>query len=138
MLIKISEDLMIAEWTVAVWGAIGAAFIVGLFFGVLFTRFSSRNIQKQQQVEAELKNMKTQADEQKQQLEQHFAESATLLTTLAEDYKKLYSHLAQSSSQLLSSEKQAEVLKLLQHQDENQPRDYSEGSSGLFKNTSEN
>jgi len=79
---------------------------------------------------AGIENAKSQAkselqaenDTLKQQLEQHFAESATLLTTLAEDYKKLYSHLAQSSSQLLSSEKQAEVLKLLQHQDENQPR----------------
>ncbi|EIG25968.1 Uncharacterised protein [Haemophilus paraphrohaemolyticus] len=42
------------EWTIAVWGALGAAFIVGIFIGVLVTRMASRNVQKQLQLEADL------------------------------------------------------------------------------------
>ncbi len=127
------------EWTAAVWGAIGSAFAVGLFVGVIFTRFTHRNIQKQLKLEADLKSMQAQANEQNQQLEKHFAHSATLLTTLAEDYKKLYDHLAQGSAQLLTKEQQEAYFKLNQNaltnetNDEHQPRDYSEGSSGLLK-----
>lgn len=123
------------EWSIAVWGAIGSAFVVGLFVGVLFTRFASRNVQKQLQLETDLKTMQTQADEQKQKLEQHFSESSQLLATLAENYKALYLHLAESSAQFLPEEKQAELFKLPQTpngESESQPRDYSEGSSGLF------
>ena len=123
------------EWTTAVWGAVGSALVVGLAVGVILVRFTSRNVQKQLQLESDLKAMKSKVEEQKHQLEQHFAHSATLLSTLAEDYKKLYTHLAQSSSQLLPEEQQTEFFKLTQKDvpDENQPRDYSEGSSGLLK-----
>ena len=122
-----------SEWTTAVWGAIGSAFAIGLFVGVLFTRFASRNVQKQLQLEADLKAMQHKVDEQKQQLETHFAESAELLATLATDYKKLYDHLAHSSAELLPEERQTEFFKLTNKNEEDQPRDYSEGSSGLFK-----
>lgn len=128
------------EWTTATWGAIGSAFIVGLIIGVLIVRLTSQNVQKQLQLETDLKAAQNKIEEQKEQLETHFAQSATLLSTLAEDYKNLYKHLAQGSSQLLPEEKQVEFFKLPQavsnseqeHSD-NQPRDYSEGSSGLFK-----
>lgn len=123
-----------SEWTTAVWGAIGSAFVVGLFVGVLFTRFTSRNVQKQLQLENDVKTLQSKADAQKQQLEQHFSESATLLATLAENYKALYHHLAESSAKLLPEEKQTEFFKLSQNaESKDQPRDYSEGSSGLLK-----
>ena len=75
--------------------------------------------------------MQHKVDEQKLQLESHFAESAELLATLVTDYKKLYDHLANSSTELLPEEHQAEFFKLTTKED--QPRDYSESSSGLFK-----
>lgn len=124
------------EWTAAVWGAIGCAFAVGLFVGVLFTRFTSRNVQKQLQLETDLKEIQAKADAQKQQLEQHFSESALLLATLAENYKDLYRHLAESSAHFLSEEKQTELFKIAAQSSseaKDQPRDYSEGSSGLLK-----
>ncbi len=128
------------EWTTAVWGAVGSAFLVGLIVGVLIVRLTSQNVQKQLKLETDLKAAQDKVGEQKAQLEGHFAQSATLLASLAEDYKNLYTHLAKSSAQLLPEEKQTEFFKLPQpiananpeHSD-NQPRDYSEGSSGLFK-----
>ena len=118
------------EWTIAVWGALGAAFIVGIFIGVLVIRMASRNVQKHLQLQADLKTMQHKVDEQKLQLESHFAESAELLATLVTDYKKLYDHLAHGSAELLPEEHQTEFFKLTT---KDQPRDYSESSSGLFK-----
>ncbi len=81
-------------------------------------------------------------ESQKQQLEKHFAESADLLKSLAQDYQKLYQHLAHSSTQLLP---ELNDSTLFQHslpddkgnvspsKTEDPPKDYSEGSSGLFK-----
>lgn len=126
-----NKGFFMTEWTIAVWGALGAAFIVGIFIGVLVTRMASRNVQKHLQLQADLKTMQHKVDEQKLQLESHFAESAELLATLATDYKKLYDHLANSSTELLPEEHQAEFFKLTTKED--QPRDYSESSSGLFK-----
>ena len=41
-----NKRFFMTEWTIAVWGALGAAFIVGIFIGVLVTRMASRNVQK--------------------------------------------------------------------------------------------
>lgn len=89
------------QWTSDVWAAIAAAFIVGAVVGCTLVRVFNSNVRKQHELERELKQTKTQFDEQKQQLEQHFEQSAQLLSTLAADYKKLYAHLAQSSEKLL-------------------------------------
>lgn len=144
------------EWSTAVWGAIGSAFVVGLFVGVLFTRFTNRNIQKRLQLEADLKAMNAQASEQKAQLKQHFEDTAYLLATIAEQHKNLFSHLEKDYECLLPDEykehfahtantlPEAEVKKLdnselnvkqlseLTEGSKQQPQDYSEGSSGLF------
>lgn len=127
------------QWTANVWTAIIAAFIVGILVGVLVLRATKGNVQKQLQLETELRETKAKVDAQKQDLEQHFAQSAQLLSTLAEDYKKLYTHLAQGSEKLVPEAQQAEFFKL-SHQaaseSDDQPRDYSEGSSGLLKTQS--
>lgn len=128
------------QWSGNVWTAIIAAFIVGLVVGFVVLRVMKGNVQKQIQIESELKATKAQVAEQKVQLEQHFQQSAALLATLAEDYKKLYTHLAQGSETLLPTESKIEffeqarleVAKEEQNQ-EDQPKDYSEGSSGLLK-----
>lgn len=129
-----------AQWTHQVWLAIGIAFVIGLFFGYIILRFSKGNVKNQLRIEAELKQVKAKAEEQKQQLEQHFSQSATLLATLAEDYKKLYSHLAQTSEQLLPDHNseffgQAQLNKPETPRDNQtaEVKDYAEGSSGLLK-----
>ena len=98
-------------------------------------RLTKGSVKKQVQTEAELKEVKTQLSDQQAQLEKHFAESAELFKTLIGDYQKLYRHYAVSSETLLGS-KPAD--KGLFTQQEEPPRDYSEGSSGLLKTDKEN
>lgn len=129
------------NWTNEIWLAIGAAFIIGMIVSCAVLRMTKGNIQKQLKLENELKVANAKIDEQKQQLEQHFAKSATLLATLAEDYKKLYSHLAEGSAKLIPETqiaefKQPQLEQAKEAVDENQPKDYSEGSSGLLKSSS--
>lgn len=126
------------HWTSDIWGAVIAAFIVGLLLGYVVIRATKGSVQKQLKIEAELKAANTQLEAQKQQLEQHFSQSATLLATLAEDYKKLYQHLAKGSENLLPTETKIEFFQQPQLEnkaatEENPPKDYSEGSSGLLK-----
>ncbi|AUI65659.1 MULTISPECIES: YhcB family protein [Glaesserella] len=127
------------QWSGNVWTAIIAAFIVGCIIGYVFVRATNSNVKKQLQLEADLKEATKKLDEQKQQLEQHFEQSATLLATLAEDYKKLYTHLAKGSESLLPSDAtkieffQQPTIANKSETEEDQPKDYSEGSSGLLK-----
>ncbi len=126
------------HWTSDIWGAVIVAFIVGLLLGYVVIRATKGSVQKQLKIEAELKATNAQLEAQKQQLEQHFSQSATLLATLAEDYKKLYQHLAKGSEHLLPSETQIAFFQQPQLEnkattEENPPKDYSEGSSGLLK-----
>lgn len=128
------------QWTTDVWAAIAAALIVGCVIGSTLVRVFNSNVKKQHELEKELKQTKAQVDEQKQKLEQHFEQSAQLLSTLATDYKKLYAHLAQSSETLLPETaknipffQQAQLAEKVENIEEDQPRDYSEGSSGLLK-----
>lgn len=126
------------QWSGNVWTAIIAAFVVGIILGYVILRATNISLQKQKKLEADLKQASEKFDEQKQQLEKHFEQSAALLSTLAEDYKKLYSHLAQGSQQLLPEENKIEFFQKPQLtskavEEDTQPKDYSEGSSGLLK-----
>lgn len=149
------------QWSNEVWTAVIVAFFVGAVVGYLILLTTNANAKKQQKLEVDLKNATQKMEEQKQQLEKHFEQSAQLLSTLAEDYKKLYSHLAQSSQSLLPETtarleffQQAEQIVESKEDlvDENvesvniapvgdtankvsdlPPKDYTEGSSGLLK-----
>lgn len=131
------------NWTPEMWqsGLIGLC--VGVVIGYLLLRLTKGSVKKQIKTETELEQVKTQLNNQKQQLEQHFAESAELLKNLAQDYQKLYVHLANSSTALLPELAQKELFtpNLLANEtvstpvnsEDGQPRDYSEGSSGILK-----
>lgn len=149
------------QWSNEVWTAVIIAFFVGAVVGYLILLTTNANAKKQQKLEVDLNNATQKMEEQKQQLEKHFEQSAQLLSTLAEDYKKLYSHLAQSSQNLLPETtarleffQQAEQIAENKEEcaDENvelantepagdttdkvsdlPPKDYTEGSSGLLK-----
>lgn len=144
------------QWSSELWTAIIISFFVGVAVGYLILLTTNANAKKQQKLEVDLNTATQKMEEQKQQLEKHFEESAHLLSMLAQDYKKLYTHLAQSSQTLLpettaklkffqqpqpeekqaiESEKNAEVVETAQSTEEkyNPPKDYSEGSSGLLK-----
>lgn len=159
------------QWSNEMWTAIIIAFFVGAIVGYLILLTTNASAKKQQKLEMDLNAATQKMEEQKQQLEKHFEESANLLSTLAQDYKKLYTHLAQSSQTLLpettakleffqqaqlenaqetaaeQSETDTAEANLEQNVEEavqtetasaddnveNQPKDYTEGSSGILK-----
>lgn len=127
------------QWSNDVWLAIIAAFVIGVIIGYVILRATNVSMQKQHKLEQELKAANTKIDEQKTQLEKHFEQSASLLATLAEDYKKLYTHLAEGSQTLLPEESdkiaffQQPQLEEKAPENDDQPKDYSEGSSGILK-----
>jgi len=141
------------NWTPEMWQAALIGLIIGWVLAYVLLRLTKDSVKKQIKTEAELQQVQTELNNQKQQLEKHFAESAELLKTLAQDYQKLYRHLATSSTQFLpeltnnplfeqnlisaepsentenNTEKTEEDIKA----EKDAPRDYSEGSSGILK-----
>ena len=130
------------SWTPEMWRAALLGLVVGFAIGYFLLRFTKGSVKKQVKTETELRHLKAQLENQKQQLEKHFAESANLLKTLAQDYQHLYQHFAGASVQLLP---ELDEKALFQAQNvggadetstavsDDQPKDYSEGSSGLLK-----
>ncbi|QLB21421.1 hypothetical protein A6B43_07760 [Vespertiliibacter pulmonis] len=128
------------HWSNEMWVIIICAFILGIIIGYVVLRTTNANAKKQQQLASELKSANLKIEQQKEQLEKHFQQSANLLATLADDYKKLYTHLAESSQSLLPEEAQQKIEFFQPTQitntavtEDNQPKDYSEGSSGILK-----
>ena len=130
------------SWTPEMWRAALLGLVVGFAIGYFLLRFTKGSVKKQVKTETELRQLKAQLENQKQQLEKHFAESANLLKTLAQDYQHLYQHFAGASVQLLPEldEKALSQAQNVGGADEtstavsdDQPKDYSEGSSGLLK-----
>ena len=89
------------NWTPEMWQAALIGLIIGWVLAYVLLRLTKDSVKKQIKTEAELQQVQTELNNQKQQLEKHFAESADLLKTLAQDYQKLYRHLATSSTQFL-------------------------------------
>ena len=124
-------------WTTEMWQAASIGLIIGMLIGYLVVRFTKGSIKHQMQTKTELKNVKAQLEAQNVQLEKHFAESAELFKTLIGDYQKLYRHYAHSSDTLLGKNPKGlftqQLITAADKPQEEPPRDYSEGSSGLFK-----
>ena len=124
-------------WTTEMWQAASIGLIIGMLIGYLIARFTKGSINHQMQTQTELKNVKAQLEAQNVQLEKHFAESAELFKTLIGDYQKLYRHYAHSSDTLLGKNPKGlftqQLVTAADKPQEEPPRDYSEGSSGLFK-----
>ncbi|VTM25000.1 Putative cytochrome d ubiquinol oxidase subunit 3 [Stutzerimonas stutzeri] len=124
-------------WTTEMWQAASIGLIIGMLIGYLIVRFTKGSIKHQMQTKTELKNVKAQLEAQNVQLEKHFAESAELFKTLIGDYQKLYRHYAHSSDTLLGKNPKGlftqQLVTAADKPQEEPPRDYSEGSSGLFK-----
>lgn len=139
------------SWSSEMWQSALIGLVFGIIIGYLILRFTKGSVKKQVQTETELKQLKSQVATQQQELEKHFAESADILKDLAQDYQKLYKHLANSSASLLpesdnellfkpndietESKTELEAIKPepIKPSKENQPKDYSEGSSGILK-----
>ncbi len=134
-------------WQYAVIGL-----IVGFSFGILTMYPTIKKSKKQKILQQELAKTKNELDVYRQELVNHFARSAELLKSMANDYHQLHQHMVSSSSILLSTEgNEAKPLenneaiptiintsiKNQSDEEEHPPRDYTEESSGLLRSKEE-
>ncbi len=128
-------------WIYAIMGL-----LVGTIVGVGISRLTTPRYKNQKSVQKELESAKFELEQQRQDLVDHFAQSAEMLDTLGKDYTKLYQHLAKASSELLPNLPEqdnpfdkktvmtAEQIKEDQPDLGEQPKDYASGATGLLKN----
>ncbi|MDV6252545.1 Z-ring associated protein ZapG [Vibrio sp. EA2] len=119
--------------------------LVGTIVGVVISRLTTPEYKKQKSVQKELESAKFELEQQRQELVDHFAQTAEMLDTLGKDYTKLYQHLAKTSSELLPNLPEqdnpfdkktamaSEQIKEDQPDMSEQPKDYANGATGLLK-----
>ena len=122
------------------YGLIGL--VVGIIVGAVAMRFGNKKLREQRSMQYELEKSKAELADYREELTNHFAQSAELLDNMARDYRQLYQHMAKSSSSLLpemSAEENPFRNRLSESEANNDqapvqiPRDYSEGASGLLR-----
>ena len=119
--------------------------LVGTIVGVVISRLTTPEYKKQKSVHKELEAAKFQLEQQRQELVDHFAQTAEMLDTLGKDYTKLYQHMAKTSAELLPNlpeqdnpfdKKTAMSTDVAEEQQEDaneQPKDYANGATGPLK-----
>ncbi|EGQ8678489.1 DUF1043 family protein [Vibrio parahaemolyticus] len=119
--------------------------LVGTIVGVVISRLTTPEYKKQKSVQKELEAAKFELEQQRQELVDHFAQTAEMLDTLGKDYTKLYQHMAKTSSELLpnlpeqdnpfdkKTAMSSEQIKEDQPEVNVQPKDYANGATGLLK-----
>lgn len=122
-----------------IYGLLGL--LVGAILGIIISRIKTPQYKKHQQMKKELASVKFELEQQRQELTDHFSQTAELLDVLGKDYTKLYQHLATASAELLPNlpEQDQPFVKKIAHTeteaDENenlQPKDYANGATGLL------
>ncbi|HCG7133770.1 TPA: DUF1043 family protein [Vibrio parahaemolyticus] len=119
--------------------------LVGTIVGVVISRLTTPEYKKQKSVQKELEAAKFELEQQRQELVDHFAQTAEMLDTLGKDYTKLYQHMAKTSSELLpnlpeqdnpfdkKTAMSSEQIKEDKPEVNEQPKDYANGATGLLK-----
>ncbi len=119
--------------------------LVGTIIGVVVSRLTTPGYKKQKSVQKELESAKFELEQQRQELVDHFAQTAEMLDTLGKDYTKLYQHFAKTSSELLPNlpeqdnpfdKKTAMTTEQISEDQPDtgaQPKDYASGATGLLK-----
>jgi uncharacterized membrane-anchored protein YhcB (DUF1043 family) len=119
--------------------------LVGTIVGVVISRLTTPEYKKQKSVQKELEAAKFELEQQRQELVDHFAQTAEMLDTLGKDYTKLYQHMAKTSSELLPNlpeqdnpfDKKTAMSSDKVEEDQSdvneQPKDYANGATGLLK-----
>ncbi|AXY01946.1 MULTISPECIES: Z-ring associated protein ZapG [Vibrio] len=122
-----------------------AGLLVGTIVGVVVSRLTTPGYKKQKSVQKELESAKFELEQQRQDLVDHFAQTAEMLDTLGKDYTKLYQHMAKTSSELLpnlpeqdnpfdkKTAMSSEQIEEDQADANEQPKDYANGATGLLK-----
>ncbi|MEF1253816.1 MULTISPECIES: Z-ring associated protein ZapG [unclassified Vibrio] len=125
--------------------------LVGMLLGAVISRLTTPGYKKQKNVQKDLDKAKFELEQQKQDLADHFAQSAEMLDSLGKEYTKLYQHMAKTSAELLPNlpEQDNPFIKKISQQSEvdshvfdsdstvqplsEAPKDYAAGSTGLLK-----
>ncbi|OEF25491.1 Z-ring associated protein ZapG [Vibrio rumoiensis] len=120
--------------------------VIGLIIGIIIARLMTPEYKKHKQIQKELEATKFELEQHRQDLSDHFSNSAEMLDTLGKNYTKLYQHMAQTSSDLLpdlpkqdnpfvtqSSETPSDEPRKTEEVTEVQPKDYANGATGLLK-----
>ncbi|USD64895.1 Z-ring associated protein ZapG [Vibrio sp. SCSIO 43136] len=127
-------------WMYAVIGL-----VVGLIIGYALSRFMTPDANKQKSVQKELDSAKFELEQQRQELADHFSQTAELLDVLGKDYTKLYQHMTTTSAELLPNlpEQDNPFIKAVadaqpkeeqkEASPEAQPKDYAHGATGMLK-----
>ncbi|MFC1234664.1 Z-ring associated protein ZapG [Vibrio sp. F74] len=122
-----------------IYGLVGL--LVGAILGIVISRIKTPQYKKHQHMKKELATTKFELEQQRQELTDHFSQTAELLDVLGKDYTKLYQHMANTSSELLANvpeQDQPFANKLTQTVSESeqetniQPKDYAKGATGLL------
>ncbi|GEM78380.1 Z-ring associated protein ZapG [Vibrio superstes] len=117
---------------------------VGIIIGVIISRVTTPQYQKQKELQKELETSKFELEQQRQDLNDHFSESAQILDNIGKEYRKLYEHMANTSNELLPNlpaqdNPFAERLGASEASSETNtsgneaPKDYANGATGMLK-----
>jgi len=119
--------------------------LAGTIIGVVISRLTTPEYKKQKSMQKDLEAAKFELEQQRQELVDHFAQTAEILDILGKDYTKLYQHMAKTSSELLPNlpeqdnpfdKKTAMSSDSIAEQPpefNEQPKDYTNGATGLLK-----
>ncbi|EGU29967.1 cytochrome d ubiquinol oxidase subunit III [Vibrio sp. N418] len=122
--------------------------LAGTALGFIISRFTTPGYKKQKNLHKDLETAKFQLEQQKQELSDHFAQSAEMLDSLGKEYTRLYQHMAKTSSELLPNmpEQDNPFAQKVASQNSNNhsetktadssdeaPKDYASGATGLLR-----
>lgn len=128
------------------WEYITVAGAVGVLVGFLLAKLTAKSTHDAEALKKELDKTRAELTAYKEEMVAHFANSADIIDKMARDFRQLYDCMAQSSTHLISNAEAknnpfaslppvsaSEPISASKKYDA-PPRDYSDGSSGLFNN----
>ena len=129
-----------------IFGLVGL--LVGAILGIIIARIKTPQYKKHKQMQKDLETAKFELEQQRQELADHFAQTAEMLDVLGKDYHRLCQHMEKTASEMLpdlpeqdkpfSGSSNHSQSKESQEETENnsvdtQPKDYAKGATGLLK-----
>lgn len=97
-------EVQIAPW---MWIAAAGIFLVGLLVGIGIRRPRQATAQRVQELESELQQSREELVRYRDQVTQHFLQTADLLHAMTANYRAVYEHLANGAQNLCEGQVQA-------------------------------
>jgi uncharacterized membrane-anchored protein YhcB (DUF1043 family) len=86
--------------------------IIGLFIGYFTGRRMAPDSEQNRELERQIESLKNDRTRFEQQVNAHFADTATKLNALTENYREVYAHIAGGAAALCSDENRPEFAAL--------------------------